>query len=167
MKAVIQRVTKASVSVNGNIKSSIGCGLCVLIGIHRNDTKKDAEYIVRKILNLRLFSDPETNQPWKKSVRDVDAEILSVSQFTLYSVLKGNKLDFHNAMASDLSWTFYEDFLRQLKSGYAEEKVKDGAFGEFMSVDIQNDGPVTIQLDSHQTGAGAAGGAGGDANPSS
>ncbi|XP_057304045.1 D-aminoacyl-tRNA deacylase 1-like [Hydractinia symbiolongicarpus] len=149
MKAVIQRVTSASVSVNNEIVSSIGRGLCVLVGISRDDTQKDVEYIARKIVNLKLFSNDEAR--WKKSVKDENLEILCVSQFTLYSILKGNKLDFHCAMAPDESKSFYEGFLSHLKSIYAADLVKDGAFGEYMQVQIQNDGPVTIELDSQPT----------------
>ena len=94
MKAVIQRVQSASVSVDGNVIASIGRGICVLIGIHVKDTPKERETIVRKILNLRIFDD-EKNKRWSKSVKDLNLEILCVSQFTLYHIMKGNKPDFH------------------------------------------------------------------------
>ena len=88
MKAIIQRVTSANVKVDGEIVSKIGKGLCVLVGIHRDDTKKELEYIAKKILSLRLFDDPTTGKRWDKSVKDLNLEVLCVSQFTLYHILK-------------------------------------------------------------------------------
>ncbi|KAK7105097.1 D-aminoacyl-tRNA deacylase 1-like [Littorina saxatilis] len=146
MKALVQRVMKASVSVGDEVVSSVGKGLCVLIGISRYDTPKEMEYIVRKILNLRLFDD-DSGKRWSKSVVDKDFEVLCVSQFTLNVTLKGNKPDFHEAMGPDLSQQFYNTFLDQLKAAYKPEKIKDGQFGAYMQVSIQNDGPVTIPLE--------------------
>ena len=88
MKAIIQRVSSASVSVDGEIISSIGKGLCILVGIHRTDTKKELEYIAKKILSTRIFDDPNTGKRWDKSVKDLNLEVLCVSQFTLYHILK-------------------------------------------------------------------------------
>ncbi|KAM7446574.1 D-tyrosyl-tRNA(Tyr) deacylase [Porites harrisoni] len=145
MRAIIQRVTAASVSVDGEVISSIGKGLCVLVGISKYDTSKEIEYMVRKILNLRVFDD--NGQRWKKSVVDKNLEILCVSQFTLQAVLKGNKPDYHLAMGGDQSETFYQDFLQHMRSTYRVDAVKDGKFGAYMQVHIQNDGPVTISLE--------------------
>nr|CAD7198257.1 unnamed protein product [Timema douglasi]CAD7404749.1 unnamed protein product [Timema poppensis] len=147
MKAIIQRVVQASVSVEDELINSIGKGLCVLIGISRDDTKKDMEYIARKLLNLRLFENEE-GKKWDVSVKDKRLEILCISQFTLYSVLKGNKPDFHNAMSGDTSEQFYNEFLALLRSQYQPDLVKDGKFGAYMQVLIQNDGPVTVELES-------------------
>lgn len=146
MRAVVQRVIKASVSVDGEVISSIGRGLCVLIGVCKDDTLKDIEWMVQKILKLRVFED-SSEKRWSKSVTDYDYEILCVSQFTLYCTLKGNKPDYHLAMAADQSELFYNDFLKQLRSAYKPELVKDGKFGAYMKVNIENDGPVTIQLE--------------------
>ena len=157
MRAVIQRVLKASVTVSDEIISSISNGYCVLIGISRDDTEKDMDFIVRKILNIRLFEDvaDETGTSggggggkWNKSIVDRDFEILCVSQFTLQSTLKGNKPDFHLAMSADSSKDFYARFLQQMRNTYKAEKIKDGQFGAYMQVNIQNDGPVTIIIDS-------------------
>lgn len=153
MKVVIQRVVKASVSVSEELVSSIQNGLCVLVGISRDDNEKDVEYIIRKILNIRLFEDASgeganTNSKWMKSVVERDMEILCVSQFTLQSTLKGTKPDFHMAMGAEQSKSFYEAFLEKLRKSYKTDKVKDGKFGAYMQVNIQNDGPVTILLDS-------------------
>ena len=155
MKAVIQRVVSGSVSVNGEIVSSIGRGIVALIGIHRDDTRADLDYIVRKIISLRLWED-ESGRRWAKSAKDLDLEILCVSQFTLYHVMKGNKPDFHLAMAGDKSKLFYEEFLTEMRKGYKNEKIKDGVFGAMMEVNIVNDGPVTLELDSINNAAAAA-----------
>ena len=97
MKVIVQRVKSASVSVDGNNISSIGKGICVLVGIHVKDTPKERETIVRKLLNLRIFEDDQ-NKRWSKSVKDLNLEILCVSQFTLYHIMKGNKPDFHQGL---------------------------------------------------------------------
>ncbi|XP_076033448.1 D-aminoacyl-tRNA deacylase [Oratosquilla oratoria] len=147
MRAVIQRVQKASVCVNGETVSTIGRGLCVLIGIHKNDSRDDMEYMVRKILNIRLFEDT-SGKRWNLSVKDLGLEVLCISQFTLYCEMKGNKPDYRHAMGGDLSKEFYENFLTHMRGQYKPEKIKDGIFGAMMQVDIQNDGPVTVNIDS-------------------
>ncbi|XP_059051983.1 D-aminoacyl-tRNA deacylase 1 [Achroia grisella] len=147
MKALIQRVMSASVTVNGQVISSIGQGICVLIGISNNDTIKDIEYIIRKILSIKIFDD-ESNKRWKKNVMDKQFEVLCVSQFTLYNTWKGTKPDFHNAMPGERSKEFYEKFLQMLRDQYIPDKVKDGEFGAYMQVAIQNDGPVTFEIES-------------------
>ena len=146
MRAVIQRVKRASVTVDGALISSIKEGLCVLVGIGQDDTKKDIEYIANKILKLRLFG--EEDKRWKKSIMDLNYEVLCVSQFTLMCVLKGNKPDFHQAMDGGKSQKFYEEFLAEMRKRYQPEKIKDGKFAAYMQVEIQNDGPVTIHIDS-------------------
>ena len=152
MKAVLQRVVSGSVSVGGEVVSSIGRGMVALIGIHRDDTKADMEYIVRKLVSLRMWED-DTGRRWAKSATDLDYEILCVSQFTLYHVMKGNKPDFHLAMAGENSKLFYEEFLTEMKKAYKEERIKDGVFGAMMEVNIVNDGPVTLELDSANNAA--------------
>merc|ERR550525_2331131 len=124
MKAVVQRVTSGSVSVNGELISSIGRGIVALIGIHRDDTVKEMEYIVRKLVNLRLWDD-EKGRRWAKSAKELDLEILCVSQFTLYHQMKGNKPDFRHAMGGDQSKEFYNRFLGEMKKAYSEEKIKN------------------------------------------
>ncbi|XP_011687212.1 PREDICTED: D-tyrosyl-tRNA(Tyr) deacylase 1 isoform X4 [Wasmannia auropunctata] len=124
MKAIIQRVSKASVSVDGEVISSIGNGLCVLVGIKRDDGAADMKYIVRKILNTKIFDD-DKGKKWGASVADNKYEILCISQFTLYHVLKGNKLDFHRAMPAQESEPFYMNFLAELRKDYVPELVKD------------------------------------------
>ncbi|RKP16158.1 D-tyrosyl-tRNA deacylase [Rozella allomycis CSF55] len=148
MRAVIQRVKRASVTANNQIVSSIDQGLCILVGIHCNDTPLDAQKLADKILKLKLFSCPNTSQMWKKSVSDLSLPILCVSQFTLFAkTSKGNKPDFHLSMKSADSKPFYENFLAYLKGKLGADRVFDGVFGEMMDVEIVNDGPVTIILD--------------------
>ncbi|XP_019399392.1 PREDICTED: D-tyrosyl-tRNA(Tyr) deacylase 1 [Crocodylus porosus] len=147
MKAIIQRVSQASVTVGGEQISSIGRGICVLLGISLEDTQRELEHMVRKILNLRVFED-ESGKHWSKSVMDKQFEVLCVSQFTLQCILKGNKPDYHMAMPSEQAEPFYNNFLEQLRKAYKPELIKDGKFGAYMQVHIQNDGPVTIELES-------------------
>ncbi|KAG9277858.1 D-aminoacyl-tRNA deacylase 1 [Astyanax mexicanus] len=147
MKAIVQRVTKASVTVGEEQISSIGRGLCILLGISAEDTQKDADYIVRKILNLRVFED-ENGRAWSRSVMDKELEVLCVSQFTLQCILKGNKPDFHSALTAELAQPFYNSILEQMRTVYKPELIKDGQFAAYMQVNIQNDGPVTICLES-------------------
>src|SRR5258708_5615625 len=122
MKAVIQRVNSASVTVtvNNQIISSIQRGLLVLIGIQRNDTKQHCEYIARKVLNLRIFPSltQADSKPWDSSVMDVNGDVLFVSQFTLHAILKGNKLDYHNAMSGSDAETLYNEFLNIARNIY-------------------------------------------------
>nr|ADD38164.1 D-tyrosyl-tRNATyr deacylase 1 [Lepeophtheirus salmonis] len=148
MKLLIQRVNKASVSVDGTQISSIGKGLCVMVGIHRDDAQGDAEYLQRKLTNIRLFENEENDKKWDKSVLDMKLEVLLVSQFTLCQELKGNKPDFRKSMGADKSKSFYDSFVSSVKEAIGEDKVKEGQFGAHMIVDITNDGPVTIEISS-------------------
>ncbi len=150
MKAVVQRVLSASVTVDGEVISSISRGLCVLVGIHRDDTRQQMEYVARKVAAIRLFDDEQTGKRWNKSAKDLGLEILCVSQFTLHYIMKGNKVDFHMAMAGDEANAFYAEFLAEVRKAYGgdADKVKDGRFGAMMKVDIANDGPVTIEIES-------------------
>ncbi|KAI8906030.1 D-tyrosyl-tRNA deacylase [Gorgonomyces haynaldii] len=147
MRALIQRVTRGSVTVDNQTISSIGKGLVCLIGIEATDTQEDADYLCRKITSLRLF--PQDQQQWKHSVTDIQGEILLVSQFTLYAkTKKGTKPDFHLAMGGDQSKAFYLAFVEQVRQAFQPDRVKDGQFGAMMEVEIINDGPVTIWIDS-------------------
>ncbi|KZT70068.1 hypothetical protein DAEQUDRAFT_668410 [Daedalea quercina L-15889] len=153
MRAVVQRVSSASVNVDGSIVSSISKGLMVLVGIGRDDTTTDVETICKKILTLRVFDDG-AGAMWKKSVKDIDGEVLCVSQFTLFAnTSKGNKPDFHRAMAglsSKAGRQMYTAFLARLQALYKLDKIKDGRFGAMMSVSLTNEGPVTFTLDSRK-----------------
>ncbi|XP_021865100.2 uncharacterized protein [Spinacia oleracea] len=151
MKAVVQRVTSASVQVDGRIVSEIGPGILVLIGIHESDTDSDSNYICRKVLNMRLFPNENTGKAWDQSVMQKNYEVLLVSQFTLYGTLKGNKPDFHVAMPPQKAKPFYESVVENFRKGYNPDLIKDGIFGAMMKVNLVNDGPVTLQLESPQT----------------
>ena len=147
MKVLVQRVNSASVTVDEKRISEIGLGLLVLLGIKDSDTQKEIDYIIRKIINLRIFSDD--NSFMSKSVLDVGGEILLVSQFTLYGdCCKGNRPSFTRAMSPGLAKNFYDNFADCLKKQYP--KVKEGVFGAYMQVSLVNDGPVTILIDSEK-----------------
>ncbi|CAL6063870.1 D-tyrosyl-tRNA(Tyr)_deacylase [Hexamita inflata] len=145
MKIVVQRVNEASVTYE-NTTNSIKKGICVLVGIRTDDFEMDTDYIISKILNMRLWDDGD--KTWCKSVMDIDGEILIVSQFTLYGFMKGHKPDFHNSMNNEDSKAMYDKFIEKLKQKWP--KVQHGFFGEHMTVHIVNDGPVTIVLDSRE-----------------
>ncbi|PRQ29067.1 putative D-aminoacyl-tRNA deacylase [Rosa chinensis] len=148
MRAVVQRVASASVEVEGRIVSAIGPGLLVLVGLHESDSGSDAEYICRKVLNMRLFTNESCGRGWDQNVMQRNYEVLLVSQFTLYGILKGNKPDFHVAMAPDKAKPFYALLVESFRKSYKPDAIKDGVFGAMMKVNLVNDGPVTMQIDS-------------------
>lgn len=144
MKVVVQRCKYGSVSVDNKIVNEINNGLVVLVGINVNDTLDDLNYIVKKILNLRIFDDD--NGVMNKSVIDVNGEILSISQFTLQAVTRdGNRPSYNEAMKGEFASKIYEQFNAKLNESI---KTYGGIFGADMLVNIQNDGPVTIIIDS-------------------
>ncbi|KAI9208257.1 putative D-tyrosyl-tRNA deacylase [Polychytrium aggregatum] len=152
MRVVLQRVSSASVQVDGQVVSEIGRGICALVGITVDDQEADLDYCARKLSNIRVFEDQD-GAFWKKSVMDLDLEILCVSQFTLYAnTFKGSKPDFHLAMKSTESRDMYELFLNKLRASYNPERIKDGVFGAMMQVSIVNEGPVTLTIDSRIRG---------------
>lgn len=145
MRAVVQRVKKSQVVVNGTVVGSINKGILVLLGVGREDTEEDLKWLVDKVVNLRIFEDDEGKM--NKSVKDVNGEILVVSQFTLYGdCRRGRRPSFTQAAPPEKGKLFYEKFIELLK----EEKVKveNGVFGAKMEVHLINDGPVTILIDS-------------------
>ncbi|ETN58972.1 D-tyrosyl-tRNA(Tyr) deacylase [Anopheles darlingi] len=148
MKAIIQRVTSASVTVGDEIVSSIGRGLCVLVGISADDNANDVDWLARKLLNIRLFEEAGTGKRWMQSVTDQQLEVLCVSQFTLYHRLKGNRPDFSRAMQGTEAQELYGTLLTKLRDLYLADRIKDGRFGAMMQVHIQNDGPVTLEIES-------------------
>jgi len=145
LRAVVQRVVRGSVTVDNKIVSEIGQGLVVLLGVGREDTAEAAVYLADKIANLRIFED--ANGKMNRSVREIGGEVLSVSQFTLYGdCRKGRRPNFLDAASPEEARCLYEIFTGELeKLGL---KVAKGCFREHMVVDIINDGPVTILLDS-------------------
>ncbi|KAJ2505271.1 D-tyrosyl-tRNA(Tyr) deacylase [Coemansia sp. RSA 2052] len=151
MRAVLQRVLQASVTVGGKVVGEIGPGVCVLVGISRDDTPEDMEYMARKVLGMRVFESSETGNMWARGVQNMGLQVLCVSQFTLYAKsTKGSKPDFHEAMKSDESRQFFDAFVQRLGQLYNPAKVETGEFGAMMRVSLINDGPVTLQLDSRK-----------------
>ena len=145
MRAVIQRVKHASVTIEGSVKSSIGQGFLVLLGVCNEDTTEDVEWLVKKIANLRVFDDDEGVM--NRSVIDVGGEALIVSQFTLYaSYKKGNRPSWFRAGSHEHSIPLYQAFCQQL-SEQLGKSVGTGEFGADMKVELLNDGPVTICMD--------------------
>lgn len=145
MRAVVQRVTRASVTIGGSVKSEIGKGLLVLVGIEEADQAEDIEWLSAKIVNLRIFNDAEGVM--NVSVKDDGGDILAVSQFTLHaSTKKGNRPSYIQAARPETAIPLYEKFVAALESNL-EKKVMTGEFGADMAVSLVNDGPVTILID--------------------
>jgi D-tyrosyl-tRNA(Tyr) deacylase len=146
MRAVIQRVSHASVTIDGKVKCQIGHGLLILLGIEETDSQEDIEWLCGKIIRLRIFNDKEGVM--NLSVPDIGGEILVVSQFTLHaSTKKGNRPSYIRAARPEIAIPLYRQFIRQLDQG-SRKKVQTGEFGAMMDVELVNDGPVTILIDS-------------------
>lgn len=162
MRVVIQKVKRASVSVDDELVSLIGRGLMILVGISTEDTSDDVGRLVKKVAGLRLFEDfsnPPPDQtkwygkPWAKNLaQDSEYSVLSISQFTLYGTIKkGTKPDFHKAAKGTSALPLYEEFLKKLREELGDEnRVKDGKFGAMMDVELVNEGPVTIVWDTRE-----------------
>ena len=145
MRTVIQRVQHASVTIDGTQKSAIGKGLLLLLGVEETDTSEDVDWLVRKVSALRVFDDE--NGVMNRSIMDVDGEALVVSQFTLYaSYKKGNRPSWFRAARHEISVPLYEEFCSKLSAALGK-KVGTGEFGADMKVELLNDGPVTICMD--------------------
>ena len=143
MKIIVQRVKQAQVSIEGQVYSQIKQGLLLLVGVGPEDQAEDLDYAVRKLVNMRIFSDAEGKM--NLSVKDIEGEILSISQFTLFAdTKKGNRPAFTAAAQPGMAEAFYQDLNRELAK---EVPVETGVFGADMQVELINDGPVTIILD--------------------
>ncbi|OOG71871.1 D-aminoacyl-tRNA deacylase [Flavobacterium sp. A45] len=146
MKVVLQRVFQASVNIDNKIVADIQKGLLVLVGIEDADTQDDINWLCQKIANLRIFGDE--NEVMNLSVKDIDGEIIVVSQFTLHaSTKKGNRPSYIKAAKPEIAIPLYENFVKQIEKELGK-KVQTGIFGADMKVLLLNDGPVTIQIDS-------------------
>ena len=146
MRVVVQRVSEASVKIEGKVKSSIGEGLLVLAGFGPTDTREDLEWISKKILQLRIFNDSKGIM--NLSIKDVDGELLVISQFTLHaSTKKGNRPSYIKAAKPDIAIPLYDSFVKHLEKE-SGKLVGTGEFGADMKVTLTNDGPVTILIDS-------------------
>jgi D-tyrosyl-tRNA(Tyr) deacylase len=147
MRAVIQRVTRASVTIDGEIVGEIGNGLVVLLGIARDDTRQDADYLAPKIIALRIFDDAEGRM--NLSVKDIDGGLLVVSQFTLYGdVRRGLRPSWSDAAPPEIAEPLYDYFVESSRKLLG--RVETGSFRKMMQVELVNDGPVTILLDSRR-----------------
>lgn len=148
MKVVIQRVSKASVTISGQVKAKIAKGLLILLGIEEEDDKSDIQWLVPKIISLRIFNDAD--EKMNLSVSDIEGDILVVSQFTLHaSTKKGNRPSFIKAARPDKANQLYQEFVKNLSDLYKRE-IFTGSFGADMKVELINDGPVTIIIDTKQ-----------------
>jgi len=146
MRTVIQRVTTAGVTIEGRLKASIDRGLLVLVGIEDSDSKDDIEWLSNKIVNLRIFDDE--NKIPNISVKEIGGDILLVSQFTLHAATKkGNRPSYIKASKTEVAIPLYESFILQLERDLGK-KIFTGTFGADMKVELLNDGPVTIWIDS-------------------
>ncbi len=146
MRVVVQRSKHSKVSVDEEIVGKIESGLCIFVGFTESDEETDIDYIVKKVLNLRIFDDE--NGVMNKSILEVGGSILSISQFTLYAdTKKGNRPSYIKAMKGDSAIKLYELFNQKLKE---QVKVETGIFGAEMLVNIENDGPITIIIDSKE-----------------
>ena len=145
MRIVIQRVSRAGVSIGSNVKSQIGKGLLILVGVEESDTQADVDGLAHKVAGLRIFDDE--NGVMNLSIKDVDGEILVISQFTLFaSYKKGNRPSWLRAAKHDISIPLYESFCNSLSKSLGKS-VGTGEFGADMKVELVNDGPVTICMD--------------------
>ncbi len=145
MKAVIQRVSSSSVTIDSKITAQIGSGLLIFVGIEEADSNEDIEWLSSKISNLRIFADE--NEVMNKSVKDIAGEILVVSQFTLHaSTKKGNRPSYIKAAKPEISIPLYQAFLSQMERDLGKS-IQSGIFGADMKVNLLNDGPVTILID--------------------
>lgn len=145
MRAVIQRVNEASVTIDKNVKAAIGHGFLVLLGVCEEDSIEDVDWLVRKIVALRVFDDEQGIM--NRSILEVDGNILVISQFTLFaSYKKGNRPSWLRAAKHDISFPLYEEFCSKLSNALGKA-VGTGEFGAYMKVALVNDGPVTICMD--------------------
>ncbi len=145
MIAVIQRVSESSVTIEGKVKSKIGIGLMVLLGIEEADGKEDIEWLAKKIVNLRIF--PDEQEVMNKSLLDVGGELLLISQFTLHaSTKKGNRPSYIKAARPEIALPLYEEAIRVLEAELGKS-IGTGSFGADMKVSLVNDGPVTLIMD--------------------
>ena len=146
MKAVIQRVSQASVAIDNKIVAQINSGLLVLVGIEDADNQEDMRWLVPKIVNLRIFND--ANQVMNLSVKEINGDVIVVSQFTLHAATKkGNRPSYIKASKLEIAIPLYEKFVQQMENEIGK-KVQTGVFGADMKVSLINDGPVTIVIDS-------------------
>ena len=145
MKALIQRVKQGSVTIDGQVTGRIGKGYVVLLGVQPADVEKDARYLAHRTVNLRVFPDAEDRM--NRSLEDIEGEVLVISQFTLYAdTRKGHRPSFVGAAPPEQAEALYELYVEALRDALGKDRVATGRFGAMMTVEIVNDGPVTIEL---------------------
>jgi D-tyrosyl-tRNA(Tyr) deacylase len=149
MRALIQRVHRASVAVEGNIRSTIGSGMLVLLGIRQGDMSPDAAYLAERCMGLRIFEDDQGKM--NRSVRDTGGEVMIVSQFTLYGdTRRGNRPSFSEAASPAEAERLYEEFIAHIRTALGDTRVASGVFRAMMDVELVNDGPVTVLVESKE-----------------
>ena len=148
MRALVQRVKEGGVYIpEQNYSDEIGKGMVILVGIKNNDTEEDVMFVADKCTNLRIFGDDKIKM--NLALKDINGEVLVISQFTLYGeTIKGNRPSFIEAAKPELAVPLYNKFIKRMKENLGEDKVKEGLFGEMMEVKIINDGPVTVIVES-------------------
>jgi len=147
MRAVIQRVKRCAVAIRGNTHSRIEKGILVFLAIKEGDNKQDVGYVAEKCAALRIFDDPEGKM--NHSVRDVGGEVMVVSQFTLYgNTQKGNRPSYSDAASPQIAEPLYEQYISEMKRLVGNQKVQSGVFREMMDIELVNDGPVTVIVES-------------------
>ncbi len=145
MKAVIQRVARGSVTIDGEVSGRIERGYVVLLGVRTGDTVDDARYLAQRTVNLRIF--PDVQDRMNRSIVDIEGAVLVISQFTLYAdTRKGNRPSFIRAGDPEVAEALYEEYVAALRRELGDERVQTGRFAASMEVEIINDGPVTIEL---------------------
>jgi D-tyrosyl-tRNA(Tyr) deacylase len=153
MRALVQRVQRCSVVINGNVQSSVGAGLLILLGVRNGDAVTDAEYLAERCAALRIFEDAEGKM--NLSIKDVNGEAMVVSQFTLYGdTKKGNRPSYGDAAPSKIAEALYEHFIECLRKFLGDQKVGTGVFGATMDVELVNAGPVTLMVESRKQAPG-------------
>lgn len=148
MRALIQRVTRASVSVDGVVVGEIARGLLVLLGVGKADTAEDGDWLIKKLLSARLFPDDARGRAWSASCEKLGLPLLVISQFTLHGTLKKPQPDFHRSAPSGVARELFDGVIAALRAKHGAERIQTGAFGEMMEVSLVNDGPVTLMIDS-------------------
>jgi D-tyrosyl-tRNA(Tyr) deacylase len=149
MRALIQRVKESSVSVNGSVHGSIGKGILIFLGVRNDDTIGDAQYLAGRCADLRIFDDEHGKM--NLSIKDISGEALVISQFTLYAeTRKGNRPSFTEAAPPEIAERLYNSFVQDLCKEIGFDKVKTGIFRSMMDVQLVNDGPVTVQVESKE-----------------
>jgi D-tyrosyl-tRNA(Tyr) deacylase len=147
MRALVQRVKRCSVSIDGTVRSSIDQGMLILLGVKNGDTESDAEYLAERCSSLRIFEDPSGKM--NLSVKDVQGDAMVVSQFTLYGdTRKGNRPSYTDAAPPQIAEAFYDSFINHLKKHVGNSHIASGVFRAMMDVELVNDGPVTVMVES-------------------